>query len=244
MPAAASYSEADVEIAAVCDRRSRATGSHRGICARSGRRPTARSGLLEALVAPALRSRNPERRRAGLDDLQRAHGVGAGALPAPARAERAKVGELMATIDFRSKIREVPGLPGAGGRLQGHHAAARRPGGASPGGRRACRLDRRAQPGPRPRRRGARLLARRRDRVRGRLRVRAGAPPGQAPAADRLRAVRARVRRERARGERGRDRAGRPRRHPRRRARDRRNRERDRRPRRAARRPRGRRSTS
>ena len=28
------------------------------------------SGLLEALVAPALRSRNPERRRAGIEDLQ------------------------------------------------------------------------------------------------------------------------------------------------------------------------------
>jgi hypothetical protein len=28
------------------------------------------TSLLEALVAPALRSRNPERRRAGLEDLQ------------------------------------------------------------------------------------------------------------------------------------------------------------------------------
>jgi hypothetical protein len=28
------------------------------------------AGLLEQLVAPALRSRNPERRKAGLDDLQ------------------------------------------------------------------------------------------------------------------------------------------------------------------------------
>ena len=28
------------------------------------------AGLLEALVTPALRSRNPERRRAGLEDLR------------------------------------------------------------------------------------------------------------------------------------------------------------------------------
>ena len=28
------------------------------------------AGLLEQLVAPALRSRNPERRKAGLEDLQ------------------------------------------------------------------------------------------------------------------------------------------------------------------------------
>ena len=28
------------------------------------------SGLLDAVVAPALRSRNPERRRAGIEDLQ------------------------------------------------------------------------------------------------------------------------------------------------------------------------------
>ena len=46
------------------------TGSTPGTCAPSATRPDARPGLLEQLVAPALRSRNPERRKAGLDDLQ------------------------------------------------------------------------------------------------------------------------------------------------------------------------------
>ena len=62
------YPESDVDIAAACGRlaaygiaarhlRSFRTGADRSV------------GLLEAVVAPALRSRNPERRRAGLDDL-------------------------------------------------------------------------------------------------------------------------------------------------------------------------------
>ena len=64
------YSETDVEIAAACD-----TLARYGIAARHLRafRTAAdrESGLLEALVAPALRSRNADRRRAGMDDLQR-----------------------------------------------------------------------------------------------------------------------------------------------------------------------------
>jgi DNA-binding transcriptional MerR regulator len=64
------YSETDVEIAVACD-----TLARFGIAARHLRafRTAAdrESGLLEALVAPALRSRNAERRRAGLEDLQK-----------------------------------------------------------------------------------------------------------------------------------------------------------------------------
>ena len=64
------YSETDVDIAAACD-----TLGRYGIAARHLRafRTAAdrESGLLEALIAPALRSRNADRRRAGMEDLQR-----------------------------------------------------------------------------------------------------------------------------------------------------------------------------
>jgi len=63
------YSEADVDIAIACE-----ALAHFGIAPRHLRafRSSAdrESGLLEAIVAPALRSRNPERRRAGIEDLQ------------------------------------------------------------------------------------------------------------------------------------------------------------------------------
>jgi DNA-binding transcriptional MerR regulator len=63
------YPEGDADVAATC-----AKLAHFGVAPRHLR--TFRSaanreaGLIEALVAPALRSRNPERRAAGLDDLQ------------------------------------------------------------------------------------------------------------------------------------------------------------------------------
>jgi DNA-binding transcriptional MerR regulator len=63
------YPEGDADVAAAC-----AKLAHFGVAPRHLR--TFRSaanreaGLIEALVAPALRSRNPERRSAGLDDLQ------------------------------------------------------------------------------------------------------------------------------------------------------------------------------
>ena len=50
--------------------RSRATGSRRATCARSARRPTASPACSRRSSRPALRSRNAERRRAGLEDLQ------------------------------------------------------------------------------------------------------------------------------------------------------------------------------
>lgn len=63
------YSENDAEIAAACE-----TLSRYGIAPRHMRAfRTAvdrETGLLDAVIAPALRSRNPERRRAGVEDLQ------------------------------------------------------------------------------------------------------------------------------------------------------------------------------
>jgi DNA-binding transcriptional MerR regulator len=64
------YAESDVDIAAACEALARF-----GIDARNLRafRTAAdrESGLLEAVIAPALRSRNAERRQAAVDDLQR-----------------------------------------------------------------------------------------------------------------------------------------------------------------------------
>jgi DNA-binding transcriptional MerR regulator len=63
------YSETDAEIAEACE-----TLARYGIAPRHLRafRTAAdrEAGLLEALVAPALRARAPERRRAGMEDLQ------------------------------------------------------------------------------------------------------------------------------------------------------------------------------
>jgi DNA-binding transcriptional MerR regulator len=63
------YAETDLDVALVCE-----TLSRYGIAPRHLRafRTAAdrESGLLEALVTPALRSRNPERHRAGIEDLQ------------------------------------------------------------------------------------------------------------------------------------------------------------------------------
>jgi DNA-binding transcriptional MerR regulator len=63
------YTQSDAEIAETCGRLARF-----GIAPRHLRtfRTTAHreAGLLEALVAPALRARNPERRRQGVEDLR------------------------------------------------------------------------------------------------------------------------------------------------------------------------------
>jgi DNA-binding transcriptional MerR regulator len=62
------YPESDVDIAAACGRLAAYGISARHL--RAFRTAADRSvGLLEAVVAPALRSRNPDRRRAGVDDL-------------------------------------------------------------------------------------------------------------------------------------------------------------------------------
>jgi len=63
------YTESDAEIAAACGQLARfgiAPRHLRGFRTAADRE----SGLLEQLVAPALRARNPERRRAGLEDLE------------------------------------------------------------------------------------------------------------------------------------------------------------------------------
>ena len=63
------YAEDDVDVAVACSRL-----AHFGIAPRHLRAfrtaATREAGLLEAVVAPALRARNPERRKAGLDELQ------------------------------------------------------------------------------------------------------------------------------------------------------------------------------
>ena len=65
----APFTELDVEIAEVCERLARFGIAPRHL--RAFRTAADReAGMLEALVLPALRSRNPERRRAGLDDLR------------------------------------------------------------------------------------------------------------------------------------------------------------------------------
>jgi len=63
------YAEEDVEIAAVCARLAQYGMSGRHL--RTFRTTADRqAALLEQLVAPALHARNPDRRRAGLEDLQ------------------------------------------------------------------------------------------------------------------------------------------------------------------------------
>jgi DNA-binding transcriptional MerR regulator len=63
------YGETDVGIAVACGKLARYGIAPRHL--RAFRSAAEReAGLLEAVVAPALRSRNPERRRAGIEDLQ------------------------------------------------------------------------------------------------------------------------------------------------------------------------------
>jgi DNA-binding transcriptional MerR regulator len=63
------YAEGDVEIALVCGKLATFGIAPRHL--RAFRTSAEReAGLLEAVVAPALRSRNPERRQDALDDLQ------------------------------------------------------------------------------------------------------------------------------------------------------------------------------
>jgi DNA-binding transcriptional MerR regulator len=64
------YGEADVDIAAACEALARFGIGARNLRAfRTG--ADRESGLLEAVIGPALRSRNPDRRREALTDLQR-----------------------------------------------------------------------------------------------------------------------------------------------------------------------------
>ena len=63
------YDEEDVDVALACSRLAQFGIAPRHL--RAFRTAASReAGLLEALVAPALRARNPERRKAGLEELQ------------------------------------------------------------------------------------------------------------------------------------------------------------------------------
>jgi DNA-binding transcriptional MerR regulator len=63
------YPERDVEVVAACTRLARFGIEPRNLRSiRNG--ASSAAGLLEQIVAPALRSRNPERRLAGLEDLE------------------------------------------------------------------------------------------------------------------------------------------------------------------------------
>jgi hypothetical protein len=63
------YPERDIEIVSACARLQRFGIEPRNLRAiRNGASSTA--GLLEQIVAPALHSRNPERRSAGIEDLE------------------------------------------------------------------------------------------------------------------------------------------------------------------------------
>ena len=63
------YSESDAEIALACGRLAQFGVAPRHL--RTFRTAAEReAGLVEQLVAPALRARNPERRRSGLEDLE------------------------------------------------------------------------------------------------------------------------------------------------------------------------------
>ena len=69
LPRAGRYTETDAEIAATCGRLARFGISARHL--RTFRTAANReAGLLEAVVAPALRARNPERREEGLRELE------------------------------------------------------------------------------------------------------------------------------------------------------------------------------
>jgi DNA-binding transcriptional MerR regulator len=64
------YAESEADIAAACEALARFGIDARNL--RAFRNAADReSGLVEAVIAPALRSRNPERRQAALGDLQR-----------------------------------------------------------------------------------------------------------------------------------------------------------------------------
>jgi hypothetical protein len=70
----ATYPEADADIVALCSRLAQYGIEPRNLRAiRTG--IDREAALLEALVAPALRSRNPERRQGGLEELESLAGL-------------------------------------------------------------------------------------------------------------------------------------------------------------------------
>jgi len=84
------FGESDAEIAVTCASLARYGIAPRHL--RAFRSAASReSSLLEALVAPALRSRNPERRKAGMDDLE----------------ELAELSQELSQLLFRRELRHL-----------------------------------------------------------------------------------------------------------------------------------------
>ncbi len=107
------YPESDADIAATCARFARNGVDARHL--RAYRTAAARqSSLIEQLVAPGLRSRDPERRRAALEELDSLSERGAGARAPPADARSERGGKPMSTIDLTTMIRDIPDFPKAG----------------------------------------------------------------------------------------------------------------------------------
>ena len=152
------------------------------------------SALLQQILAPALRSRNPRAAQGG--------GRGAGeprrgrvAPQAPAARARPAADRAVSGADLRALIRDIPDFPKPGivfkditPLLLDPHAARHR-------GRGDRRLGRPRGDRAGGRRRGARVHPRRGDRARAGRRVRARAQAGQAPGRDRVGRVHPRVRR-------------------------------------------------
>ena len=228
------YAEGEADVAAVCAKLARF-----GIDARHLRpfRTAAdrEVGLLSAVVAPALRSRNPERRQ-GPRGPAVAGGAGPGALRAPLLAIPPGSRVLLMAIDLKSRVREVPDWPEPGVGFKDVSPLLRDPEALTQTIESLADWTREQRP-------DLVLGAEARGFILGAaiakggsVRLRPGAAAREASAGDGQRDLRARVRSERARAERRCDRIGCARRHPRRRARDGGDGRGDRRPRRAARR--------
>ena len=102
------------------------------------------AALLQQILAPALRSRNPERRkeaRRGAREPRRGRDAPQAPAAHPRPAQDRRLSRPWRSTCDALRPRH-PGLPEAGDRLQGHHAAAARPAGARRRGARAGRAAR------------------------------------------------------------------------------------------------------
>ncbi len=86
------------------------------------------AALLQQILAPALRSRNPERRKEAIEALENLAAVASHLKHLLLIRDLRRV--VGVTVDLARVHPRHPGLPEAGDRLQGHHAAAARRRGA------------------------------------------------------------------------------------------------------------------
>ena len=178
------YRESDADVATASARLARYGIDARHL--RAFRTAAGRqSALLEQLVAPALRSRHPDRRKAALDDLDMLSAIARELSSAPVRARSETARRARMTADLTSRIRDIPDFPTRGIVFKDITPLV-----ADPAAFREAIDQLAAWAGPRtpdvdPRRGGAWLHLRRRARVRARLRLRPGAQTGQAAVADR-----------------------------------------------------------